>query len=575
MSDSVYHINPETGRPNRCYAQVKCRYGADSPHYASKEEARDAYENEHKEIAIPPGLKRAAEQMPTKETAEAMLTPEMIEHYNNSERGKREKELLDANIPYELIEIYENASDKEAAAAVISPQAVKDYNAAQARKAAKEAELEAYIKHKEASESRGDDPEDYMFDDTDDDYRNTYYFSKDDLPQALEKVEKANAKLEKYGIEERFQYEIEEKTRKEGYLPGTFIEMQSTIVRFKVLTPTISKNGYKFLARVDAAEAGLVVRSSEDVELDGWRPESQYCEHCSSNRERNTTYLVEDSEGKRMQVGSSCIKAYTGVSISGLWSVGIDLDLQDDEMQRDSTRVRGGDNRMPTKDIIAYALAVSNDGENFVSKSTSMNYGMPSTVDDLNFVLHADPKDPAMRRQQELMTAKAKENIENGKAEEVLEYIRSIKAENDYTSNLSIISKGENVTSKDLGILVSGLSAFRRKKKAEEKAARPKAAKGYAGEVGSKLKGMKATVSNITHREVYDEYANGYVMKSIVKFRDEENHEMVWFASKEIKDINPGQKITFTGGSVKSHGSFNDEDQTNLTRVKVTPDEDS
>jgi hypothetical protein len=39
-----YHINPETGKPGICRAEIKCRFGAKAEHYATKEEARGAFE---------------------------------------------------------------------------------------------------------------------------------------------------------------------------------------------------------------------------------------------------------------------------------------------------------------------------------------------------------------------------------------------------------------------------------------------------------------------------------------------------------------------------------------------------
>lgn len=42
-----YHINPETGRPNLCNAQIQCRFAVDGKepeHYATKDEARAGYE---------------------------------------------------------------------------------------------------------------------------------------------------------------------------------------------------------------------------------------------------------------------------------------------------------------------------------------------------------------------------------------------------------------------------------------------------------------------------------------------------------------------------------------------------
>lgn len=45
-ADEKYHVNPETGNPNRCYAKKKCRFGGDDDHFPDKETARKAYEKE-------------------------------------------------------------------------------------------------------------------------------------------------------------------------------------------------------------------------------------------------------------------------------------------------------------------------------------------------------------------------------------------------------------------------------------------------------------------------------------------------------------------------------------------------
>lgn len=49
-----YHINPETGRANKCYAKKKaCPFGGKDSHYATKDEARDAYEQRMKKTTLP------------------------------------------------------------------------------------------------------------------------------------------------------------------------------------------------------------------------------------------------------------------------------------------------------------------------------------------------------------------------------------------------------------------------------------------------------------------------------------------------------------------------------------------
>lgn len=39
-----FHINPETGNPGPCSAKIQCRFGSESEHYNSPDEARIAYE---------------------------------------------------------------------------------------------------------------------------------------------------------------------------------------------------------------------------------------------------------------------------------------------------------------------------------------------------------------------------------------------------------------------------------------------------------------------------------------------------------------------------------------------------
>jgi len=49
-----YHINPETGRVNKCTARPgNCRYGSDTAHSATKEEARAIYERQMENETVP------------------------------------------------------------------------------------------------------------------------------------------------------------------------------------------------------------------------------------------------------------------------------------------------------------------------------------------------------------------------------------------------------------------------------------------------------------------------------------------------------------------------------------------
>lgn len=73
MSDS-YHINPDTGRANKCSAKIRCRFGTDAKHYDSKESAQKAYESSMSSGKISQGLKKAS-----KTIAPTPISDEMAE----------------------------------------------------------------------------------------------------------------------------------------------------------------------------------------------------------------------------------------------------------------------------------------------------------------------------------------------------------------------------------------------------------------------------------------------------------------------------------------------------------------
>lgn len=64
MSDS-YHINPNTGRANKCSAKISCRFGTNTEHYSSKEAAQVAYEASMSSETITQGLKKTSASIET------------------------------------------------------------------------------------------------------------------------------------------------------------------------------------------------------------------------------------------------------------------------------------------------------------------------------------------------------------------------------------------------------------------------------------------------------------------------------------------------------------------------------
>lgn len=82
-----YHINPETGRPNQCTAKVKCRFGADTQHFDSKDEARAGYEKQMAGQAVSGSLKKTS-NVPKQPVAQKPLFDSKVVAIANAEIEK-------------------------------------------------------------------------------------------------------------------------------------------------------------------------------------------------------------------------------------------------------------------------------------------------------------------------------------------------------------------------------------------------------------------------------------------------------------------------------------------------------
>jgi hypothetical protein len=70
----VFHINPETGRPNRCPDPLNCKFGGDDFHYASEHDAQVAWKARQLERGIIAyrSVMQAQERKEEKRTLEAL-----------------------------------------------------------------------------------------------------------------------------------------------------------------------------------------------------------------------------------------------------------------------------------------------------------------------------------------------------------------------------------------------------------------------------------------------------------------------------------------------------------------------
>lgn len=98
-----------------------------------------------------------------------------------------------------------------------------------------------------------------------------------------------------------------------------------------------------------------------------------------------------------------------------------------------------------------------------------------------------------------------------------------------------------------------------------EQARRAAKPKGYVAEVGTRLRKVTAQVTMVRNFEKYNYMTGAPETGTIVKFNID-GKTAVWFTG--WVDLKEGQDVTLSG-SVKSHGDYDGEDQTVLTRCVV------
>lgn len=420
-------------------------------------------------------------------------------------------------------------------------------------------------------------------------HRRTLTVDTDVAARAESIIEKANRRLERERIEERFTFErtdhrtVRPPTQHEidrlGMLPGQQIEERSST--FVLNRPTISHDGWRFdaaLDRVPGTDTFMLRSAGRDFE--GWRPEPGRCDHCGQFRDRNQTFLISNPEtGETMQVGSSCVQAFLGIKPQGLWTLGMDFEKLDEDGMGSSPSPRPvTDNRH----LIAMAMAASDGGEHFVSRSTAREWGKEATVDQLSALF--DPPARARAEDHERALALRQEAdamLKDGTVDEVIAAAREIDPGSDYGRNLHDLLDAGYAPEQGMGTVASAVSVYARKKRQaqREKAEVDRiesAAPGFVGEPKQRLRDIPVTVTNVYHgTQTAYAYPYGEEEYQLITMRTEDNHEVVW-RTTSAEDVEPGVKATMTG-TVSKHEQYRGVDQTRVTRAVLdvpTPDSD-
>lgn len=386
-----------------------------------------------------------------------------------------------------------------------------------------------------------------------------YTIPAHNLPAFQERIEKANRKLERAGIDDRFDmtYDMQVRHEENGNI--------TQVAVVDINRPTISLGDYNFLAYHETTEAGGFITHSQGRDIDD--PTDTRCDHCKLNRHRGKLYTVQNKEtGEVLQVGSTCLEPFFGVKPSGLWALEDDADaLGAEEFEYEPGSSSNGFSQAYDGDaLFLAAYRATNGGENYVSRERA-TYDTPATADKVREYLDSTYKGDDGRTAGENPTAEEAAYIERLKT-----FLSEMEPDGEYERNLkSVLTADENgnyfVGRKHLGIAASAVAAMgRAERQASRDAARAatQASKkqAFLAPPGAKLEGVKVKV---TGKIPFNSRFGG---GETILMQDDQGHVLKWSTSS-YPELAEGAEYVMKA-TVKDNEMFRDDWQTSLLRPK-------
>lgn len=260
------------------------------------------------------------------------------------------------------------------------------------------------------------------------------------------------------------------------------------------------------------------------------------CEHCRTNHKRNKTVLLISSDGKYKQVGTSCLKEYTGVTDYSLVSAFRAMDEVLTKSDIEYGYYSGKDDYRDITDYLAYCI-------HYIRK-----YGYDSEL-----------KNEAMNR-------KNYDNITDSDyqtAEKVRDFFKYGEFNGSFLYNIHVHMQKDYT--KANGFLAYAYVAYQKEMEKMQAAQQTE----YYGNVGEKVKGIAVTGKILTtYNNTYGSIYN-VVQTCVFQFTDSDGHVFIWKTSCDIPMDDGIFKGTISG-TIKAHNEYKGIKQTVLTRVKVT-----
>lgn len=396
----------------------------------------------------------------------------------------------------------------------------------------------------------------------------TWTLTPEEFAATADRAAAINARAVKRGFTGRI--EVTGTTREISETDEAGLPRTRVVVDAEISGEAPRYNGWTFLAAVDSIETetghDFVIRTAPGIEesgVDRSTLAAGRCEHCNTVRaNRRYTYLVRHESGETRQVGSTCIKDFTGWAGKPVFMSAADLA---DELSDFIGGFASSGAEYTPETVIAAAWAISRR-HGWVPASA--HSGTP-TRDLVSSYLYGKS-----RADSELRAEIAPEIPAAADMAKVIipALLDGLDGSGDYVHNLKTLIRAAHVEHRHMGLVVSAVAAYermtgetaRRKAEAEERARKRDEAE-YAGTVGEKIT-VTGTVTRL--RAIEGSYGYNPTTSMLVIIEGGSTIAKMFTTAAWAWEIEQGDEITVTA-TVKAHEEYQGSKQTALVRPKL------
>lgn len=306
---------------------------------------------------------------------------------------------------------------------------------------------------------------------------------------------------------------------------------------------------YKFIGSAEYIDSESFLSFSEEEDIRSLIRDPRECDICNIRQVRNKVYIMqENSTGKYIQVGGSCMKEVCGIGVIDAIKEFFGFIFANNDSEEDIVLSRGS-KLVNLRSFIA-KCAMYYEAHGWVSKTRARDMSIRSSVE---IILHPGKDDQ--------MYYSGVEELEL--ADQIISWGKEFNGDSDFAYNLRSVINQDAVDEKFCGIAGAVVPMYF-KSLEQAKVEETELPSEFVGSIKDKIVGSGVVFSTGVTDSIYGSSKR-------LSIRDESGNVFVTFYSGKSDDVwnlSTGDEVNFKA-TVKAHNIYEGTKQTALTRFSI------